>query len=239
MKTEQTSSVEDIVAIFEAAKQKVQTLRKIRYIGCIALSIVFLHAAYSVEWVYFCIGYTQWGLILSLVLFIMLAFVHTEEFEIPQTKYSQFTEAFFEVMWCSEFVITFFFWCVLVILALIYGRPMDVSTIIYNVEVHTVPFIFLCMECKLNASTFTTSHLWFTFTPYFPYIVTAVLFSQLMNETIYPLLDWKDVVSVAICAVLALLNLLGFYIGIKATQGKKEELARLALVNVNKINTIT
>ena len=78
-----------------------------RFFAAVVLFLIVIHAVIHIEFVGFCIAYTQWGLILTTLLFFSLTLSTAFKFTNPTLL--RFNKIAFETMWCSEIVITLFF----------------------------------------------------------------------------------------------------------------------------------
>lgn len=185
-------------------------------IRCISLAVliaVLIQAIIEKEPIEFGTAYTQWGLIFSIVLFILLVI---ESF-LRRRWIFGFNEIAFETVWCSEIVITLFFWggTIGLLIAGKGGFNPNFARLIYSIEVHTLPLVLLYLDLRKNKYAFRWKSLPYTYIPYGPYVLTASLLSNLLGATAYPLLDWKDWVSILLCFGIIGLSTFGFFIGNK------------------------
>jgi len=191
----------------------------IRSISLAVLIGIFIHATTNKDFIEFCITYTLWGMILSILLFIFLVI----ESALSRRYLFHFNETIFGIVWCSEFVITVFFLGGAISL-LLAGQPVvktSISRFLYNLEVHTLPIIILYLDLRRNSYSFRMKKLAYTYIPYGLYILTAVLLSNLRDETAYSVLNWKNWVGVLLSFEIVILNLLGFLLGRKLSNEQK------------------
>ena len=94
-------------------------LLAIRLSGTLVLLGVFMHAAFAIERYKFFVAYTQWGLILTMLMFFLLTILTI--FPNCFIEFVNFGEVFYETMWSSEFVITLIFWMILFPYSIITG----------------------------------------------------------------------------------------------------------------------
>lgn len=189
---------------------------------CIGLGVftgTIVHAAIDRSWGKFFAAYTQWGLGLSWGLYILLIIESAQRRK--RNCLLRFNEVAFALVWCTEFVVTVFFWGGLVVLLVMKPKQTDISWWFYSLEAHTLPLVFLYLDMRRNHYVFKIKSLPYTYIPYGPYILTATLLSNLAEVTTYPVLDWKDWISALICVGMAGLNFLGFYIGRRLTVKSK------------------
>ena len=151
---EKVATKEDEELLQSALSDNRKHVKYCRYLFTVLLLSVFIHSLVIIEPLYFTLGYTQWGSIMTLSLALMLSACSTfgdcRESKGLWRIFQRIVHIYFEIIWCSEFIITIFFWCVLFVFALTIKNTRSISMILYNMEVHALPMIFLCVDFKLN-----------------------------------------------------------------------------------------
>ena len=180
------------------------------FVGTACLIGMFYQWTCVMEPVTLLIGYTQWGLVMTIISFLLLSLFPNN----PKNTIGQLTRVFVEIAWSSEFVIVIFFWCVLFLHGVIAKSPITDGEFWYYLDVHSVPFILLLIEIKRFPYSFQLSDLKYTFIPFILYAGFAFSFVYFYDTSMhYYLLDWKDWWSAVTCAALGVLNALGFHLG--------------------------
>lgn len=189
-------------------------LRIFRYVASAILLCIFIDAVADLPLKNFSIGYTQWGLIMTLCVFSMLS-VCSSGIVQTERRFKHFAYTCFEVAWCAEFVITVFFWLVLFVVAIASGskKTVSLSTILYNLVVHTLPMLFLLIDNSMNPVIFMREHLGYCFLPFAPYLAISLIYAYAWDTTLYQVINYRDLLSLEMALLVVGLTLLGFYVG--------------------------
>ncbi len=197
--------------------EQTQRLMYYRFLATALACGSFVFALIECESIYFKIGYTQWGLIMTLVTFIML----TISSVVGSDRLEYIAGKLFVVAWSSECVITVFFWLILFVAAIVTNQLTDdVSTIVYNIQVHSLPMVLLFVEQRLDNIVFAKLDLLFTFIPFVPYSIISMIYAYEWDTTMYSVMNWHDWLSLGMGLVTLGLNVGGFFAGYALSQGR-------------------
>ena len=203
---------------------KVRVITRYRYISPLLLRLIalltilsiFIHSLFVLKVTDYIVAYTQWGMIMSIILFALLTLI--ELFPDSFNGCQSFTDLLTEITFCSQFIIVVIFWLVITIVTLIFHQEridLTLSVVIYNFTVHTLPALLVFLEVKNINLSFTKTHRKFTYIPLFAYGIVAITFSNVWDISRYPVFDFKDWKSLIFGIVCCGLNELGFLIGTK------------------------
>eukprot|EP00826_Nyctotherus_ovalis_P026251 TRINITY_DN2052_c0_g1_i11.p1 TRINITY_DN2052_c0_g1~~TRINITY_DN2052_c0_g1_i11.p1 ORF type:complete len:223 (-),score=48.47 TRINITY_DN2052_c0_g1_i11:118-786(-) len=177
-------------------------------------SLLEFHSLLVTKFVDYIAAYTQWGLTMSILLFALL--VATELVPCLSSKLRNFAGTFTEVVWCAQVVIVVIFWLLLAVIGSLYcsnNCNLTCSRVMFFVEVHSLPALFVFLEARNSGLQFAPEHKLYTYIPLVSYGTVAFLLAHTINVSRYPVFDFKDWKSVVFSVFACLLNEFGFYLG--------------------------
>ena len=183
-----------------------------RIFALIVLFSIFIQAVYIGSLINYVSAYTEWGLTMSIIMFILIIIVDL----CPYYELKRLVEVFIEATFCAQVVIVVVFWTLLVPIIFFFRRKdykLTIFRVVFNIEVHILPALLTFLEVKNSKVQFKSGDKPFMYIPLLTYGFTAFLFSYLGAISKYPVFDFKDWKTIPCCVVACLLNELGFYLG--------------------------
>jgi len=212
------------------APEKSDCLKYFRVAAVCIFFGIYFHSIFAMAGteVFYIIAFTQWGLGITALTFILLmlsSFISHETncgLGLHKTAY-----LFFEMAWTAEVVITTVFWTILTIVDFEQAGQYDLEVIIFMGETHLMPISLLIIEFRHNKVRFTKSHAVFVAIPPLLFTIVSIFFSYAFNIIAYPILTWKDYKTIIFGVLIAVLFAGGFLLGYWVGERKHRSFIRL------------
>jgi hypothetical protein len=158
--------------------------------------------------------FTYWSLNLTLtayIIFFISTFTATKPTSTPRLidKCAFFA---FEIVWTSELVVTVFYWTALVWFSIPRFRA-HVYLLLSGIESHAFPLFMLAADFRLNSMRFVKGHLYYALIPPLLYSLVTLILAYTNDVEPYPILTWKDWLSLVVVVVLISLLVAAFFVG--------------------------
>ncbi len=188
----------------------------LRLVAVIIFIAIYIHSYFAMEGyrIYYLIAFTEWGLLMTTVTFVLLLFAsHIKTEGRTKQRVNCLAYVFFEISWTADVVITIVFWSILVVVDIEQARAYDFEVLAFTCETHLIPMILLAIEYYNNSVRFTKTHAVFAFTPAFLYTIVSIISSLVYDMPVYPILTWKDYKSIIFGPLIMALFAGGFLSG--------------------------
>eukprot|EP01022_Parablepharisma_sp_SALTPOND_P033776 TRINITY_DN895_c0_g1_i1.p1 TRINITY_DN895_c0_g1~~TRINITY_DN895_c0_g1_i1.p1 ORF type:complete len:248 (+),score=5.68 TRINITY_DN895_c0_g1_i1:473-1216(+) len=191
----------------------------IRLLGFIGQTFLFSQSILSHNPIYKAVFFfTSWGIILSWVCFgfLLCATLY------PNPKRTQFllykaTYVLYETAWTSQVVITIFFWTVLTPMNPKWLHSGRIHRILMVTMNHAFAIIIFLADTLINRMEFYLPHILFPGCIALGYTILGITLSYNIGFVAYPVLTWKDWISlVSAFGIIVLFTgsfIGGYYIG--------------------------
>eukprot|EP00826_Nyctotherus_ovalis_P057316 TRINITY_DN7830_c0_g2_i2.p1 TRINITY_DN7830_c0_g2~~TRINITY_DN7830_c0_g2_i2.p1 ORF type:complete len:223 (-),score=42.50 TRINITY_DN7830_c0_g2_i2:47-715(-) len=150
------------------------------------------------------IYYTTWGVAMTMLAFgFSLISTFFDDSTPARKHYHKFCYVVFEAVWTSEAVITIFFW--LVLTWVIPKELWSFGMVVYMIDLHIYPFALLVVDMFMTRILFRMCHVVFIMIPPIMYMFLSIYLSLAHNIVAYPVLTWKDIITVPSAIILVAL----------------------------------
>ncbi len=188
-------------------------LRTMRILAFVGQSMLLFNAfSLTTPFYIFFYFFTQWGVLISWITF---AFCLVSSFLPNETKFQAWIHkaayVCFECAWVSQCVITIFFWLVLSWMASWLFDKLTTSIIM--TELHAFSMCMLAFDFVMNDMRFHKPHMFLSLIPPVLYGILSATIAYTTGVYAYPVLTWKDWMSVVVVIFLIALFVACFYLG--------------------------
>ena len=157
--------------------------------------------------------YTNWGIFITWI--YLLVSLISMYFPNDQSKWSEkwHKTAFisFEIAWTSQHVVSVFFWGVLYWVVELPLESLGVALFIYYS--HSFGTLMLVIDFIITRIQFRKSDLVYALIPPIAYMILSISLAYAADIIAYPMLTWKDLLSVIVAAILLGMFIGSFYLG--------------------------
>ena len=171
-------------------------LNTFRMIAMIIFAAIYVHSYFGMDgqYIFYLIAFTQWGLIITGITFIILFICSLPRFRnSPGSFIHKLGFFFFELSWICEMVITIVFWAILVVFNHSEAKAYSWVVITFMIESHLIPMILLSIDFFQNQMEFQPRHGCFLAIIPIAYAAISIYFAFVYNIYAYPI-DRKSVV---------------------------------------------